>query len=247
MTTSNPTVLILGGTSDIGRAIARDYAAHGYAVQLAGRDQGELEINARDLTVRFAATVSVHLFDSLELATHAPFVGGLIPLPDVVICVVGLMKDQAELERDPDEAELVMCSNFNGPAHILGLIANRLAERGSGTILGISSVAGDRGRARNYIYGSAKAAFTTYLSGLRARLLPRGIRVITVKPGYVRTRMTDGMVLPPMLTASPEQVAVAIRNAERGRCDVIYVRPIWRLIMAIICALPEPIFKRLKF
>ena len=247
MTTSNPTVLILGGTSDIGRAIARDYAAHGYAVQLAGRDQGELEINARDLTVRFAATVSVHLFDSLELATHAPFVGGLIPLPDVVICVVGLMKDQAELERDPDEAELVMCSNFNGPAHILGLIANRLAERGSGTIIGISSVAGDRGRARNYIYGSAKAAFTTYLSGLRARLLPRGVRVITVKPGYVRTRMTDGMTLPPMLTASPEQVAVAIRNAEHRKCDVIYVRPIWRLIMAIICALPEPIFKRLKF
>ena len=247
MTTQNPTVLILGGTSDIGKAVARDYAAHGYTVQLAGRDQTELEINARDLTVRFAASVSIYLFDALELATHAPFVGSLVPLPDVVICTVGLMKDQTELERDPDEAELVMCSNFNGPAHILGLIANRLAERGSGTIIGISSVAGDRGRARNYIYGSAKAAFTAYLSGLRARLMPRGVRVITVKPGYVRTRMTDGMTLPPMLTASPEQVAIAIGNAERRGWDVIYVRPIWRLIMAIICVLPEPIFKRLKF
>lgn len=247
MTNAKQSALILGGTSDIGRAIARDYAARGYAIQLAGRDPDELENNARDLAVRYGATASVHLFDTLELATHAQFVGSLEPLPDIVICTVGLMKDQAECERDPDEAELVLCSNFNGPAHILALIANRLAARGSGTIIGISSVAGDRGRARNYVYGSAKAAFTAFLSGLRARLTPLGVHVITVKPGYVRTRMTDGMTLPPLLTASPEQVAVAIRKAEQRGRSIVYVRPIWRLIMAIICALPEPIFKRLRF
>jgi hypothetical protein len=247
MSTNNPTVMILGGTSGIGRAIAHNYAARGYAIQLAGRDQATLEENARDLTVRHGVIVTVHLIDAMELATHATFVGNIEPLPDTVVCAIGAMKTQEETERDPDEAELVMCSNFNGPAHILGFFANRFAERRAGLIIGISSVAGDRGRAKNYVYGSAKAAFTAFLSGLRARLVSTGVRVITVKPGFVHTRMTDGMTLPPLLTASPEEVAAAISKADRSRRDVVYVRPIWRLVMAIICALPEPIFKRTKF
>lgn len=247
MSNDNPTVMILGGTSGIGRAVANHYAARGYTIQLAGRDQATLEENARDLMVRHGVAASVHLIDALELATHATFVGSLEPLPDTVVCAIGAMKSQEETERDPDEAELVMCSNFNGPAHILGFFANRFAERRSGTIIGISSVAGDRGRAKNYVYGSAKAAFTAFLSGLRARLVPAGVRVITVKPGFVRTRMTDGMKLPPMLTATPQEVAAAIGKADRSRRDIVYVRPIWRLVMAIICALPEPLFKRTKF
>jgi short-subunit dehydrogenase len=247
MTTANPTVMILGGTSGIGRAVARDYAARGYAIQLAGRDQAGLENNGRDLMVRYGVAVSIHPIDALEFATHAAFVDSLEPLPDTLVCAIGSMKEQEECERDPDEAELVMCSNFNGPAHILGFFASRFAARRSGTIVGISSVAGDRGRAGNYVYGSAKAAFTAFLSGLRARLAPFGVRVITVKPGFVRTRMTDGMKLPALLTAAPEEVAAAIGKAERRRRDIVYVRRLWRPIMAIVRALPEPIFKRTRF
>jgi hypothetical protein len=141
----------------------------------------------------------------------------------------------------------VLLSNFNGPANLLALIANRFAARGSGTIVGVSSVAGDRGRARNYVYGAAKAGFTAFLSGLRARFARSRLRVVTVKPGYVRTRMTDGMALSPLLTASPEQVALAIRRAELAGRSVIYVGWKWRVIMTIVRMIPEPIFKRLGF
>jgi short-subunit dehydrogenase len=121
-----------------------------------------------------------------------------------------------------------------------------MERRGSGTIIGISSVAGERGRASNYVYGAAKAGFTAFLSGLRNRLAAKGVRVITVKPGFVATRMTEGMKLPPRLTAQPEEVAAAILAATSRRFDVTYVRPIWWLIMAIIRLIPEPVFKKLK-
>jgi len=115
-----------------------------------------------------------------------------------------------------------------------------MAARGTGTIVGISSVAGDRGRATNYVYGSAKAGFTAFLSGLRNRLATRGVHVLTVKPGFVRTKMTEGMKLPPALTAEPQEVARRIyRAAEVKKADAIYVRPVWRLVMTIICAFPK--------
>jgi short-subunit dehydrogenase len=110
----------------------------------------------------------------------------------------------------------------------------------------VSSVAGDRGRASNYVYGAAKAGFTAHLSGLRNRLAPLGVRVVTVKPGFVRTRMTAGMRLPPVLTAEADQVGRAIFAAAMGRGDVVYVPGLWRVVMAVIRAIPEPIFKRLK-
>ncbi|HET9149527.1 MAG TPA: SDR family oxidoreductase [Alphaproteobacteria bacterium] len=247
MTETTPTILVLGGTSDIGRAVAREYAARGVAVQLAGRDRDGLDRNARDLQVRFGVPATVHLVDALDFAGHAAFVGGLDPLPDVAVCLLGLMEDQAAVEKDPALASLVLLSNFNGPANLLGLIANRFAARGAGTIVGVSSVAGDRGRARNYVYGAAKAGLTAFLSGLRARFAGTRIRIVTVKPGFVRTRMTEGMRLPPLLTASPEDVATAIRRAEQGRRDVIYVSWKWRVIMTIVRLLPESVFKRLRF
>ncbi|HUZ34324.1 MAG TPA: SDR family NAD(P)-dependent oxidoreductase, partial [Xanthobacteraceae bacterium] len=160
--------------------------------------------------------------------------------------VVGFMGDEAASERDPEAAALVMRSNYVGPATILGEAANRMVTRGSGVVIGISSVAGERGRARNYVYGSAKAGFTAYLSGLRNRLNGTGVQVITILPGYVATRMTEGMATPKPLTAEPAEVADAILAAEtRGR-DVVYVRPIWRLVMAVIRATPEPIFKKMR-
>ena len=137
-------------------------------------------------------------------------------------------------------------SNFEGPASILAVLAERFVERGEGAIVGVSSVAGLRGRASNYIYGSAKAGFTAFLSGLRNRFAKQNVQVITVLPGFVATRMTEAMDLPPRLTARPEDVAKSIVGAVRQRKDVIFVRGIWRVIMAIICALPEAIFKKTK-
>ncbi|MGH7224057.1 MAG: SDR family NAD(P)-dependent oxidoreductase, partial [Gemmataceae bacterium] len=149
-------------------------------------------------------------------------------------------------EHEPETAEAVMRSNYIGPAIVLAETANRMVARGSGIIVGISSVAGERGRARNYVYGSAKAGFTAYLSGLRNRLGGTGVRVITVLPGYVATRMTEGLATPALLTAEPIEVAKAILAAEAKGHDVIYVRRIWRLIMVIIRAVPERLFKKMR-
>ena len=126
-------------------------------------------------------------------------------------------------------------------------LAEGFAARGRGTIVGVSSVAGDRGRASNYVYGSAKSGFTAFLSGLRNRLARTAIRVITVKPGFVRTCMTAGMKLSARLTAEPQEVAAAVFAAETRKRDVIYVRPIWRLVMSIIGMLPESVFKKTRF
>lgn len=237
-------VLILGARSDIARACAQHYAKQGYAVQLAARDTASLAADATDLHLRHGVPVTSHGFDVLDTASFAGFLDSLPVLPDTVICAVGFMGDQATSERDPQAAALVMRSNYEGPSLILGLLADRFTERNSGTLVGISSVAGDRGRASNYVYGSAKAGFTAFLSGLRNRLSRTRVQVITVKPGFVATRMTEGMDLNPRLTAQPDEVARAIWTAQaRGR-SVIYVRGIWRLVMTIIRLLPEAVFKK---
>jgi short-subunit dehydrogenase len=240
------TVLILGARSDIAVAIARSFAHAGANLILAARTASRLEGDAQDLRVRHGVTVSTIEFDVLALARHGSFLDHLGRLPDVVVCAVGLLGDQIISEKDAASARLVMDTNYVAPALFLGEIANRMEKRGSGTIVGISSVAGERGRARNYVYGSAKAAFTAFLSGLRARLARRGIKVITVKPGFVATRMTAGMELPAILTAQPEEVADSVDRAIRRHQDVVYVRRIWTVIMALIRALPEPIAKRLS-
>jgi NAD(P)-dependent dehydrogenase (short-subunit alcohol dehydrogenase family) len=139
-----------------------------------------------------------------------------------------------------------MRATYLGPALLLGELANRLQRQGRGVIVGISSVAGERGRASNYLYGSAKAGLTAFLSGLRQRLAPHGVQVLTVKPGYVDTAMTAHLTLPPLLTAQPAEVARAIRRAQLQGQDVLYVRPIWGVIMAVIRLLPERLFKRLR-
>jgi short-subunit dehydrogenase len=240
------TVLILGATSDIARAIARTYAKAGCRVILAARRHERLAADVADLKLRHGVDARAVEFDVLDLAGHARFLDALDGLPDSVISVVGFMGDQATSERDPAAAALVMASNYVGPAAILGEAANRMVARGSGVVVGISSVAGERGRARNYVYGSAKAGFTAYLSGLRNRLHGTGVQVITMLPGYVATRMTEGMATPGLLTAEPGEVADAILAAEtRGR-DVVYVRPIWRFVMAVIRVIPERLFKKMR-
>lgn len=237
-------VLILGARSDIARATARAFAARGHPIQLAARGAEGLAADKADLETRYTVAVTLHDFDALDVAGHEAFVDGLPTLPGVAVCAVGLMGEQAENEADPAKAVAVMRSNFEGPAVILGVLADRFVARGSGTLVGISSVAGDRGRASNYVYGAAKAGFTAFLSGLRNRLAKQNVHVVTVKPGFVNTAMTAHLDLPARLTAEPQEVADAIVQAVEKSRNIIYVRPIWRLVMAVICAIPEAVFKK---
>jgi short-subunit dehydrogenase len=238
-------VLIIGARSDIGVALAHAYAAEGCALVLAARDPDGLSATKTDLEVRYDAQVSLVACDVTD-PDPEPFLAKLAEMPGTAIMVAGLLGDQASSAADVALAERVMATNYNGPARMLLAVANRMQARGCGAIIGISSVAGDRGRASNFIYGSAKAGFTAFLSGLRNALAAKGVHVLTVKPGFVATRMTAGMDLPPRLTAQPLEVAQAVVRAHKADRDVIYVRPIWRLIMLVIRTIPERIFKRLS-
>ncbi len=239
-------VLILGARSDIARAVAHRFGALGHPLQLAARHAADLGADRADLELRYGVSVTLHEFDAIAETTHAAFLDALPDLPLIAVCAVGVMGDQVQGERDIEAAVHVMRTNYVGPASVLALLANRFETRGSGCLIGISSIAGERGRATNYVYGSAKAGFTAFLSGLRNRLSHRRVRVITVLPGYVATRMTEGLDLPARLTAEPDEVAKAIQRAvARGR-DIVYVRPIWWAIMIIIRNIPERVFKRLR-
>ena len=237
------TALIVGATSDIGRAVARRLAADGCAVQLAGRNAETLAAAARDLRATAAGAVTEHRCDVLDADGGVSLLDRLDALPDVAVCVVGTMGDEQAARSDGAAAERIMRTNYVGPALLTAALAERFERRGSGVLVGVSSVAGDRGRASNYVYGSAKAGFSAFLSGLRNRLAGSGVHVVTVKPGYVRTRMTRGMNLPPRLTAEPDEVAQAVVRAIRRRRDVVYVRRVWSMIMLVVRALPERIFK----
>ena len=244
----NKSILVIGGTSDIGHATALRYAKAGWSVSLTARDLDAVRRNADDIAARSGVATSTHRLDVLETQQLDAFVKSVPVLPDTVVCVVGELGDQALAQTDPAIATMVMRTNFEAPSLLLELFAQRMEERGFGTIIGVSSVAGDRGRASNYYYGAAKAGFSQFLSGLRNRLALAGkVRVITIKPGFVRTRMTARMKLPPLLTAQPSQVADAIFRADvTNRPDVVYVGRRFRLVMALICSLPETVFKRMR-
>ncbi|MEQ9257653.1 MAG: SDR family oxidoreductase [Roseovarius sp.] len=240
-------VLVLGGRSDIGLAIARAYAAEGHAIRLAARRAAELEPEKADIALRHGVEVSLHEFDALAVEGHEAFADGLPEVPEVVVCAVGLLgAEQEELEHDLAAAREVMRANFEGPANMLSVLANRMEAAGHGLIIGISSVAGDRGRASNYIYGAGKAGFTAFLSGLRNRLAKKGVHVLTVKPGFVATKMTEGKDLPEKLTTDPETLAKAVLRAAGKRRNEVYVKPIWWLVMLIIRNIPEAIFKKMS-
>lgn len=240
------TILILGARSDIAMAIAHCFAQNGYDIQLAARNADGLAEDKSDIELRYQVAVTQHEFDALDTASHKVFVEQLPILPDIAVCAVGYMGQQAESEKDTQATTLVMRSNYEGPASILAVLANHFEERGEGCIVGISSVAGERGRATNYVYGSAKAGITAFLSGLRNRLAKKGVHVITVLPGFVSTKMTEGMDLPSNLTAQPEEVASAVLTAVKKKQDVIYVKSIWRSVMMIMRNIPEWVFKRMK-
>ncbi|MBX6379675.1 MAG: SDR family oxidoreductase [Thermoflavifilum aggregans] len=241
-----PTALILGATSDIAQAIARELAAKQYDLILAARNMNYIERIQKDIQIRYGVQVKPKYFDATTYEQHDDFLKQTEVFPEVVVVCFGYLGEQKKAEANWDEAYQILATNYIGAVSILNLVAQEMEKRKQGIIIGISSVAGDRGRKSNYIYGSAKAGFTTYLSGLRNRLYTSGVHVLTVKPGYVTTRMTENMNLPKLLTTTPEKVAKSISKAIRKKKNTIYVKKIWWLVMIIIRCLPESIFKKLN-
>ena len=239
------TWIILGATSAMARALARRLAEDGADLVLAGRDMADLEATAADARARGAAGARAVRFDARDPASFAPVIDAAGEGPVNVAVFVGSMPEQALIDADPALIDGTVTDSFTGPARFLTLLAPRIEAAGRGTVVGVGSVAGDRGRIGNYVYGAAKAGFHTYLSGLRNRLTRAGGHVVTVKPGFVDTAMTwglDGM----FLVAPPDRVADDILRAVRKRKNVIYTPFFWRYIMAIIRHIPEPIFKKLS-
>lgn len=241
-----PTVLILGATSDIGIAIARKFAAEGFNIQLAARKAEDLSTLRSDITIRYNVNCATYAFDAGKIGEHRSFFQSLVPAPDVTVFTIGYMHDEIIARNKWEETEKILYANYIGAVSILNIVAEYYITKKSGSIIGISSVAGERGRQSNYLYGSAKAGFSAYLSGLRNYLHPFNIQVLTVKPGFVYTKMTENLKLPPALTATPQQVANGIFEAVKNKKDVIYIKGPWRLIMFVIKNIPEFIFKKLK-
>jgi decaprenylphospho-beta-D-erythro-pentofuranosid-2-ulose 2-reductase len=239
-------VLILGATSDLAVSLAAEYASAGYSITLAARNSERLRIMGNDLNIRYNVPVFTFPFDALDFPSHVNFYIALDPKPDIAICVFGYLGDQVLAQNNWRECATILDSNYTGAISVLNIIANDFEARKYGVIIGISSVAGDRGRQSNYFYGSAKAGFTAYLSGLRNRLYKSDVHVLTVKPGFMKTRMLEGMKTPGPLTGQTSNIAKLIFNASTKRRNIIYVLPIWRVIMWVICMIPEGIFKKLK-
>lgn len=241
-------VLILGASSPIARATAAEFARKGYALFLAGRDLDDLERIGHDLKIRFQVPVKWGIFNAVAYETHASFIQNVSKVMDGLEGVYvgfGMIGDQAKAVVDFTEAHHIIQANYVGAVSALTHSANLLAKSQKGFIVGISSVAGDRGRQSNYVYGSAKAGLTAFLQGLRNRMFHMGVHVLTVKPGFVDTSMTygkEGM----MLNAPPEKVGKSIvRALEKGR-NVVYLPWFWRGIMGVVRAIPEVLFKRLR-
>lgn len=240
-------ILILGANSEMALALARKFAEKEHAnFYLASRDMELLDKRAADLNARYGVEARALQLDVTAYETHKPFYGGLNPKPDGVIIAFGYLGDQKRAEQDFQEALKIIETNYLGAVNLLEVIAADFETRGQGFVIGISSVAGERGRASNYLYGSAKAAFTVCLSGLRNRLSRRGAHVLTVLAGFVDTKMTRHLNLPRALTASPEDVADDVYKAFRKKRNVIYTKWYWRWIMFVIKILPEFLFKRLS-
>lgn len=241
-------ILILGATSAIARAVAEQYAAEKHAIVLGARDLHAAQALAADLQIRFEVDTWARPFDALDTPSHADFIAAIEdeagPI-DVALLAFGDMGDQQQSQRDFAQAKRVIDINFTGAASLAEAIAQRMSARGRGSIIGISSVAGDRGRKSNYFYGSAKGAFSLYLQGLRNRLSPQGVHVMTAKLGFVDTRMTFGMQTP-LPIASPEAVGRAIMRAQKAGVEILYYPHFWRGVMGIIKAIPEKFFKRLS-
>lgn len=201
------------------------------------------DASATASTDAYNADVNDIAKQSMQVSWHqsSQFIG-----LDALFCSVGYLGDQKKAEQDIRECELIMQANFNGLLPMLTATAQFFKQQRSGSIMVVSSVAGERGRCSNYCYGSSKAAMTAFLSGMRCSLLPYNVHVMTIKPGYVATRMVAHKKLPPYITASTQRVAKDIVKGFKRRSSVVYTMWLWRYIMGVVRLIPEFIFKRLN-
>ena len=241
-------VLIIGATSAIAEATARLLAQEGAAFYLVARNQERLQSVADDLRVRSANRVDTAVLDVTDYPAHAGIIeqaAATLGEIDIALIAHGTLPDQQACEASAEETRRQIEVNALSVIALLTELANRCAQQGHGTIAVISSVAGDRGRQSNYVYGCAKAAVSTFLQGLRNRLHGSGVHVMTVKPGFVDTPMTREF-RKGALWASPERIARGIVRGIERRKDVVYLPGFWRFVMRIIREIPEPVFKRLS-
>lgn len=241
-------VLALGATSAIAEATLRLWAEKGASFVLVGRSEAKLTAVRDDLLTRGAAAATAFVTDLNETDSHPAMLaeaektlGGL----DIALLAHGILGDQAQAERSYAAAESILRTNFLSVVSLVTWLANYFEERKQGTIAVISSVAGDRGRKSNYVYGASKGALNVFLQGVRNRVDRAGVNVLTIKPGFVATPMTAHLA-PGALFAEPAQVAPLIAAAIAKRRDVIYTPGFWRWIMLVVRLIPEAIFKKLN-
>lgn len=240
-------VLFIGAGSDIAYPLECLYAKKGYGLFLAGRRIEQLRNDAQRINEQFGVDAAALEFDVTETDIHQEFYDALPQRPAGIICLAGALGIQKVSEHDFREAAKVIEANYTGLVSIVHIAAAELEKRKSGFIVGVSSVAGEKGRQSNYIYASAKAGFTAFLSGLRNRLYRSGVQVMTVHPGFIRTKMIEGRKTSRLITALPEEVAKDIFRAQQSGKDFIYSKWFWRYIMLVFRMIPESIVKRLNF
>jgi decaprenylphospho-beta-D-erythro-pentofuranosid-2-ulose 2-reductase len=242
-------ILIIGATSAIAEAAARIFAARGDALFLVARNADRLQTIKADLDVRGAVRTATATLDVADFSAHQAIIdqaerelGGL----DTVLIAHGTLSDQGECEKSVDALRREFDVNALSTMALLTTLANTFEARKAGTLAVISSVAGDRGRQSNYVYGSAKAAVSTFLSGLRQRLAKSDVNVLTIKPGFVDTPMTAAIANKGALWAKPDQIAAGIVYAIDKRRNIVYLPWFWQPIMLVIKHIPEFVFKKIK-
>ncbi|QIB35832.1 SDR family oxidoreductase [Ancylobacter pratisalsi] len=249
MSTSPRRIAIFGATSDIAVAFARAHAAGGTRFALSARDGAALDRLAQDLKVRGAGEVTVRTVDFADLSqlpAIAEAMWGAFGGLDVALIAYGSLPDQAKACLDPALAEEALRLNFTSPALLVNTLAGYFEAARAGTIAVITSVAGDRGRQSNYVYGGAKGGLQTFLDGVRHRLHASGVTVLDIRPGFVATKMTQHLPQTGPLWAQPDKVASDISAAIAKRRAVLYTPWFWWVIMTIVCALPRAVFHRSK-
>lgn len=248
-TSNRGTVLVAGATSSIARGVAGAFARRGYDLCLAGRDLAEVERVAGDLAVRYQVNVTAVRFEAGDATSHAGVLErlreeGSAELAGAVLCF-GVLGEQSVAETDFPYAREILTVNLTAAVALLTPLGSYFQDRKRGFIGAITSVAGDRGRQSNYVYGAAKGGLAIFLQGMRQRLAKHGVTVTTIKPGFVDTRMTFG--LPGMfLVAQPGTVGEAIAAAVLKGKPIAYIPGFWRWIMLIIKLIPERVFMKLK-
>jgi decaprenylphospho-beta-D-erythro-pentofuranosid-2-ulose 2-reductase len=241
---------IFGATSGIAAALARRFAASGARIALVGRDSVAIEASACDLKVRGAYEVVQIPADFAEIDRLSQIAGAAweaLSGLDVAVIAYGTLPEQAELDIDPQEAAPVLLLNFVSPSVLVGHLARRFEAQRGGVLALLTSVAGDRGRKSNYFYGAAKGGLQVLAEGLRHRLYPAGVQVLDIRPGFVATRMTGHLARGGFFWAEPDRVAGDIQRAIARGTAVLYTPWFWRGILAIVRALPRPLFHRISF